>query len=311
MQQPAEMARVNTIGMRRPLERLKERIIQGLLALSLLAVILPVILILVLLLDKGLSAISWDFLTKDPIHGMTAGGIRPAILGTIYLVMLTLLLAVPTGVLAAIYLTEYARQNVVTRMIRLAIVNLAGVPSVVFGLFGLGLFVYMLNFGTSLLAGACTMAVLVLPLVITASEEALLTVPESFREASLALGASKWQTVLRVVLPSALPGILTGVILAVGRAAGETAPLLFTCVALYLPSMHYMPTLREVPAYVHDSLMGQVMALPYHLFTIATQVPGAPREIQWGTALVLLVLVLGMNLVAMVFRSHLRRGRKW
>jgi phosphate transport system permease protein len=296
---------------RTPMARIRERVIHGVLMLSLLAVVIPVVLIVYFLIMKGLPGLSWDFVTLEPKNGMTAGGIRPAILGSLYLILLTALFAVPIGVLAAVYLTEYARQNIITRSIRLAIVNLAGVPSVVYGLFGLGLFVYFLGFGTSLLAGACTLAVLVLPLIITASEEALLTVPMAFREASLALGVSKWQTIWRVVLPTAMPGILTGIILAVSRAAGETAPLLFTCVAFFLFSPHQPFSLQALPGQIHDTLFSQVMALPYHLYAIATQVPKAPESIKWGTALVLLGLVLGLNLIAIVLRSYLRRSRKW
>ncbi len=296
---------------RSPRARATERVIQGFLTLTLLSVIIPVLLIIFFLATKGAPALNWAFITQDPAMRMTAGGIRPAILGTLYLVTLTTLLAVPIGVMAAVYLTEYARQNALTRAIRLAIINLAGVPSVVYGLFGLGLFVYFMNFGTSLLAGACTMAVLVLPLIITASEEALLTVPAAFREASLALGVSKWQTIWRVVLPTAMPGILTGIILAVARAAGETAPLLFTCVAFYLFSPHEAFSWLHVPAQVHDALFNQIMALPYHLYTISTQVPKAPDTVKWGTALVLLILVLGMNLIAILLRSYLRRARRW
>lgn len=287
-----------------PLMRWKERLQTALLGLSLLAVVIPVLLVVYFLIQKGMPALSWQFLAEDPSGGMTAGGIRSPILGTLYLVLFTIVLAVPVGVLAAVYLTEYARQNILTRAIRLAIVNLAGVPSVVYGLFGLGLFVNIVfkhaESSTCLFAGACTLAVLVLPLIITASEEALRTVPASFREASLALGASKWQTIWQVVLPNALPGILTGIILSVGRAAGETAPILFTCVAFYLPLMDKWPNLFQ-----------PIMALPYHLFTIATQVPGAPEKIKWGTALVLLCLVLGMSLIAILLRAQLRRGRKW
>lgn len=293
------------------LTRITERVIHGLLMLSLLAVVVPVVLIVYFLCQKGLPGLSWSFITEDPRQVMTAGGIRPAMLGSLYLIGLTALIAVPIGVLAAVYLTEYARQNFITRAIRLAIVNLAGVPSVVYGLFGLGLFVYFLGFGTSLLAGACTLAVLVLPLIITASEEALLTVPAAFREASLALGVSKWQTTWRVVLPTALPGILTGIILAVSRAAGETAPLLFTCVAAFFLSPRLPFSWQELPTRVHDTLFSQIMALPYHLYYISTQVPKASETIKWATALVLLLLVLGMNLVAIVLRSYLRRARKW
>jgi phosphate transport system permease protein len=291
--------------------RIKERLIVGLLGLSLLAVVLPVVLIVYFLVREGLPFLSWSFITQDPMHRMTAGGIRTPILGTLYLVTLTTLIAVPIGVLAAVYLTEYARQHALTRAIRLAIVNLAGVPSIVYGLFGLGLFVYFLHFGTSLLAGAFTLAILVLPIIITASEEALRTVPGAFRDASLALGVSKWQTIRRVVLPNALPGILTGIILAIARAAGETAPLLFTCVAFYLYAPHEPLRWANLPRVLHDTLFGQIMALPYHLFTLAVNVPGAPPGLQWASALVLLLLVLGMTAVAMVLRGFLRRNRRW
>jgi len=208
-----------------------------------------------------------------------------------------MVLAVPLGVLAAVYLWEYAQGGAFVRLVRLAIANLAGVPSVVYGLFGLGLFVLLLNFTQSLAAGCCTLALLVLPMVITASEEALRTVPDGLRHASLALGGSKWQTVRRVVLPNALPGIITGVVLSVGRCAGETAPILFTCAAFYMP---------ELP----HSILDQVMALPYHVYALATQVPGAPPELKWGTALVLLGLVMAVNTTAIIWRARLRRRRR-
>jgi phosphate transport system permease protein len=246
----------------------------------------------------GIPAISWDFLTQPPIMGMREGGIFPAIVGTFYLVLGTILFALPLGVFAAIYLTEYSRQNVLTRWIRLAIFNLAGVPSVVYGLFGLGLFVIFLKFGASLLAGSLTLAIMVLPVIITASEEALLAVPQSFREASLALGATQWQTIRKVVLPNAIPGILTGAILGIGRAAGETAPILFTVAAFYLP---------RLPRSIFD----QAMALPYHLYVIATQIPNIKMEVKAGVALVLLALVLGINLAAIIIRSRFRRRKKW
>jgi phosphate transport system permease protein len=304
----ADGTRWNAAGS--PWLRWKERLITGLLTLSLLAVVLPVLAILWLLITRGVPAITWEFLTRDPqtfaLDG-TLGGIRAAIVGTVYLVLLTVLLAVPVGVMAAVYLTEYAKQNVLTRAIRLAIVNLAGVPSVVYGLFGLGLFVYFLKFGVSLLAGACTLAVLVLPLIITASEEALLTVPASFREASLALGASKWQTIWQIVLPTALPGVLTGIILAIGRAAGETAPVMFTCAAAIITLTDLKPQLRD-----------PVMLLSNQLYILATSTSarsGKQMELlmlnKWGTALVLLALVLGMNVVALLFRAKLRKARKW
>jgi phosphate transport system permease protein len=296
---------------RSPLTRFKERVISGVLMLSLLSVIIPVVLIVVFLLTKGAPGLSWQFITQEPAQRMTAGGIRPVILGSLYLVSLTALFSVPIGVLAAVYLTEYAKKSFVTRAIRLAIVNLAGVPSIVYGLFGLGLFVYFLNFGTSLLAASCTLAVLVLPLIITASEEALLTVPAAFREASLALGVSKWQTIWRVVLPTATPGILTGIILGVARAAGETAPLLFCGAAFFLSFFPESFSVARIPSMVHDTLTSQFMALPYHLYTLATQVPKASETLKWATALVLLILVLGMNMIAILLRSYLRRARRW
>ena len=279
-------------------QRAKEKIIFFLLRLSALAVVLPVALIVYFLVTHGAGAMNWEFLTQAPRDGMRAGGIMPAIVGTLYLIFGTAIFALPVGVLSAIYLTEYARPGSFTRIVRLAIVNLSGVPSVVFGLFGLAVFVTVLRFGASLIAGSLTLALMALPVVITTSEEALVAVPKSFREASLALGATKLQTIYRIVLPNAVPGIITGLILAIGRAAGETAPILFTAAAFYLP---------RLPRSVFD----QVMALPYHLFVIATQVPDAPVKIQWGTALTLLLIVLGMNAFAAVVRTRYRRTRKW
>ena len=247
---------------------------------------------------RGVEGLSWKFLTSMPAQGMRAGGIFPAIVGTLELVGLTVLFALPTGVCAAIYLTEYAADGWVTRLVRLAIVNLSGVPSVVFGLFGLGVFVIFLGFGTSLLAGALTLAIMTLPVIITASEEALRSVPQSFREVSTSLGASQWQTVRHSVLPFAVPGIMTGTILGVSRAAGETAPILFTVAAFYLP---------RLPRSVFD----QAMALPYHLYVITTQIPNIPSAQRYGTALVLLLLVLSLNLFAVVLRTHFRRKRQW
>jgi phosphate transport system permease protein len=261
-------------------------------------VIAPIVVILFVLVKNGISAINWDFLLQMPRNGMKVGGIFPAIVGTLLLVFGTTLFALPVGVCAAIYLSEYAPKNRLTRFIRLSIVNLAGVPSIVHGLFGLGLFVLFFGFGTSLLAGWLTLSILILPVIITASEEALRAVPMWLREASYALGASKWQTIRRVVLPSALPGILTGAILGVGRAAGETAPILFTVAAFYLP---HLP----------GSIFDQVMALPYHLYVIATQVPNIPREFQYGTALVLISLVFGINLIAIIIRYFYRRAKRW
>ncbi len=269
-----------------------------LLFIATVLVVLPVIFIVFIIVQKGWHAITWEFLTAIPKNGMREGGIFPAIVGTVYLVVGTLIFALPLGVLSAIYLTEYSKDNLLTRLIKLAIINLAGVPSVVYGLFGLGIFVIFLKFGSSILAGSLTLAIMVLPIIITTTKEALDSVPQSFREVSLSLGASKWQTIQYSVLPHALPGILTGVILAISRAAGETAPILFTVAAFYLP---HLP----------QSIFDQAMALPYHLYVISTQVPNVSVEIRYGTALVLLVMVLSANFVAIVIRSKFRKMKKW
>jgi len=268
------------------------------LFLSTLLIVVPVGLIVVIIIQKGLPAISWQFLSDIPRQGMRAGGIFPAILGTIYLVGGAIIFALPIGLLAAIYLSEYSRDNLLTRIIKLAIVNLAGVPSVVYGLFGLALFVVFLKFGASILSGSLTLGIMILPIIITTSREALDNVPQSFREVSLSLGASRWQTIRHIVLPNAIPGVLTGTILGLGRAAGETAPILFTVAAFYLP---------QLP----KSLFDQAMALPYHLYVISTQVPNVDEKIRYGTALVLLVLVLFMNLVAIIIRYKFRKKKKW
>ncbi len=275
-----------------------QRLAHAILALFTLTAVSPVIAIIAYLIYKGGGALSWEFLTAMPRNGMKEGGIYPAIVGTIYLVIGTIVFSVPIGTLAAVYLTEYAKQGRLTRAIRLAIANMAGVPSIVYGLFGLGLFVLLMQMGTSLLAGSLTLGLLVLPVVITAAEEALLAVPQSFRQASLALGATRWQTIRKVVLPNATAGIITGTVLAVGRAAGETAAIMFTVAAFFLPSLP-------------DSPFSQAMALPYHLYTISTQVPGMPEEMKWGTALVLLLLVLCFSLTAALIRLRFRRKRKW
>lgn len=268
------------------------------LFLATLLIVIPVGLIVVVIIQKGLPAINWQFLSDIPRQGMRAGGIFPAIVGTLYLVSGAIFFALPIGLLAAIYLSEYAGDNLLTRMIKLAIVNLAGVPSVVYGLFGLALFVVFLKFGASILAGSLTLGIMILPVIITTSREALESVPQSFREVSLSLGASKWQTIRHIVLPNAIPGILTGTILGLGRAAGETAPILFTVAAFYLP---------RLPKSVFD----QAMALPYHLYVISTQVPNVDEKIRYGTAFVLLTLVLFMNLVAIVIRTKFRKKKKW
>ncbi len=279
-------------------QRYTQRIAFVFLFLSAIIVILPVILILYIIVDKGLPAISWEFLTAMPKDGMRSGGIFPAILGTIYLVTGSLLVALPLGLLAAVYLSEYGKENLFTRVIKLAIINLAGVPSVVYGLFGLGIFVIFFKFGASILSGSLTLAIMALPVIITTSREALKTVPQSFREVSLSLGATKWQTVRFAVLPYAVPGILTGTILSVARIAGEAAPILFTVAAFYLPSLP-------------KSIFDQAMALPYHLYAISTQIPNIKLEMRYGTALVLVAMVLIMNIVAIVIRSHFRKKKKW
>jgi phosphate transport system permease protein len=270
----------------------------ALLILTALVVVVPILFVVGLIVLWGSSAISWGFLTAMPSNGMRAGGIFPTIIGTLLLMLGTALASIPVGVGGAIYLAEYARDSWLTRAIRLAIVNLAGIPSVVYGLFGLGLFVLFLHFGTSILAGALTLAIMTLPIIISTAEEALRAVPTEFRTIIASLGGTRWQGIRRVVLPQALPGIITGIILGLLRAAGETAPILFTVAAFYLPRLPHSP-------------FDPTMALPYHLYVISTQVPGMPLEIQYGTALVLLTLVLSMNLVATVIRSYFRRRRQW
>jgi len=278
--------------------RSTQRIAFALLALVTILIIVPVSLIVFIVIKEGYQAISIEFLTSMPRNGMREGGIFPALLGTIYLVTGAVAVSLPTGVLAAVYLTEYAKDTILTRIIKLAIVNLAGVPSVVYGLFGLGLFVIFLNFGASILSGALTLAIMELPVIITSSREALMGVPRSFREVSLSLGASKWQTIRHVVLPYAVPGIMTGTILSVARVAGETAPILFTVAAFYLP---------DLPRSIFD----QAMALPYHLYIISTQIPNMPKGLTYGTALVLIMLVLSMNFFAIIVRTYFRRRKKW
>jgi phosphate transport system permease protein len=258
----------------------------------------PIVLVIIIIIANGLSAINWEFLSAPPRHGMREGGIMPALLGTIILTLGTTLAAVPLGIAAAIYLAEYAKDNRLTRLVRLAIVNLAGIPSIVYGLFGLGAFVLFMNFGTSIIAGSLTLGIMTLPVIISTAEEAILAVPQRFRLVSLSLGATRWQTIRYQVLPHALPGIITGIILGLGRAAGETAPILFTVAAFYVP---------ELPKSIFD----QTMALPYHLYVISTQVPGMPLNIQYGTALVLLLIVLSLTLVATLFRTRMRRQRRW
>jgi len=272
----------------------------GFVILGLVAVIVvaPILVVIGAVAVRGIGAVDWGFLTQMPRDGMRAGGIFPAIVGTLWLTLGTALAAIPVGIGGAIYLSEYARDNLITRAIRLAIINLAGVPSVVYGLFGLGLFVLFLQFGTSIVAGSLTLAIMTLPIIISTAEEALRAVPTEFRTVSASLGGTRWQGIRHIVLPQAMPGIITGVILGLLRAAGETAPILFTVAAFYLPRLPQSP-------------LDQTMALPYHLYVISTQVPGMPQENQYGTALVLLALVLSLNIVATLIRRYYRRRRQW
>ena len=260
--------------------------------------ILPVVLILSTLIFKGAPVISFEFLFTGPTKGMTAGGIFPALLGTILLVMVALIASVPLGIAAAIYLSEYASDNWFTRAINLAIINLAGVPSIVHALFGVGAFVIFFKFGTSILAASLTLAIMTLPVVIVATRESLQSVPMAFREACWNMGATRWQTIRRVVLPNAVTGILTGVILEVSRTAGETAPIMFTGAAFFLPLL---------PQGVFD----QTMALSLHLFVVSTQVPGMPENLPFGVALVLISMVLLMNSLSIALRMYLRGKKKW
>jgi phosphate transport system permease protein len=275
-----------------------QKIAFALLTALAVIVVVPIIVVVGYIVVQGMGAMSWEFLTAFPHAGMREGGILPAIIGTVVLTFGTAIVSIPIAIGAAVYLAEYARDTWLTRSIRLAIINLAGIPSIVYGLFGLGLFVLFLGLGTSIVAGSLTLGLMTMPVVISTAEEALLTVPQRFRVASRSLGATRWQTIRQVVLPNALPGILTGVILGLERAAGETAPILFTVAAFYLPRLPSSP-------------LDQTMALPYHLYVISTQVPGMPLDVQYGTALVLLVLVLGMNVTAAIIRSRFRRRRQW
>jgi len=260
--------------------------------------ILPVLIILTTLIVKGGSIISFDFLFSNPTNGMTEGGIFPALLGTVWLVGVALVISVPVGVAAAVYLSEYAPDNWFTRAINLAIINLAGVPSIVHALFGVGAFVIFFGFGTSILAASMTLAVMTLPVVIVATRESLQAVPHAFREACWNMGATRWQTIRRVVLPNSVSGILTGVILEVSRTTGETAPIMFTGAAFFIPVLP-------------ESVFDQTMAMSLHLFVVATQVPDVPDALPYGVALVLISMVLLMNSASIALRMHLRGKKKW
>jgi phosphate transport system permease protein len=270
----------------------------NLVRLIALLTVLPVVGIVVYIIIQGAGTLSLEFLTQAPTNGMRSGGIFPAIVGTFYLTIGTAIFAVPLGVAAGIYISEYAKDSLWTRIIRIAIISLAGVPSVVYGLFGLGLFVIFLRFGTSILAASLTLSIMTLPVIISTTEEALRSVPARFRIVGRSLGATQWQTIRKLILPQALPGIVTGVILGLERAAGETAPILFTGAAFFLPRLP-------------SSILSATMALPYHIFVISTQVPGMPVQIQYGTVLVLLIYMLGMNLIATLIRNNARKNRQW
>ena len=275
-----------------------QKLFQILFMMMTLLLIMPVLIILGTLIYKGGSIISVDFLFTHPTDGMTAGGIFPALFGTVWLVAVALLVSVPIGVAAAIYLSEYAPDNWFTRIINLAIINLAGVPSIVHALFGVGAFVIFFKFGTSILAASLTLAIMTLPIIIVASRESLMAVPKAFREACWNMGATRWQTIRRVVLPNAVSGILTGVILEVSRTTGETAPIMFTGAAFFLP---FLP----------QGVFDQTMALSLHLFVVSTQVPGVPEALPYGVALVLIAMVLIMNSISIAFRMYLRGKKKW
>jgi len=268
----------------------------SLLIVATVIVVLPVLAIVIQIIVSGADAISLEFLTEAPSQAGKAGGILPAIVGTFYLMLGTIILALPLGVMAGIYLTEYARKNWFTRAINLAIVNLAGVPSIIYGLFGLGVFVLLFHFGMSLLSASLTLACQALAMTVTTSREAILAVPREYREGSLAVGATRWQTIRHLVLPQALPGIITGAVLAMSRAAGETAPILVVGAAFLLPGLPQSP-------------FDQFMALPYHLYTVAAHVPGMPKSTMWGVALVLMVVVLSFNILATVIRVRARQRR--
>ena len=276
----------------------RQQLVKILFGLMTLLLVLPVLGILTILVIRGGPALSLDFLLTEPTNGMTEGGIMPALVGTIWLVAVALLVSVPVGVAAALYLSEYAKDNWLTRSINLAIINLAGVPSIVHALFGVGAFVLFFKFGTSILAASLTLAVMTLPVVIVATRESMQSVPMAFREACWNMGATRWQTIRKVVLPNSISGILTGVILEVSRTAGETAPIMFTGAAFFLP---FLP----------ESVYDQTMALSLHLFVVTTQVPNVPEHLPYGVALVLILIVLILNAASIGFRTWLRGRKKW
>ena len=275
-----------------------QRLAGAVLLLMTVALIVPVLVIVGTLVVKGGPAISWEFLFTPPRNFMTEGGILPALVGTVWLVLVALLASVPVGVAAALYLSEYAPDNLLTRTINLAIINLAGVPSIVHALFGVGAFVVFFRIGASILAASLTLAVMTLPVVIVATRESLQAVPQAFREACWNMGATRWQTIRKVVLPNSISGILTGVILEVSRTTGETAPIMFTGAAAFV-------------AFLPESVFDQTMAMSYHLYYIATQATDVPEQTTYGVALVLIGIVLAMNAISIAFRVYLRGRKKW
>jgi phosphate transport system permease protein len=276
----------------------REKAAFWILGIATMLVVIPIILVIAYIVVNGIGRVNWAFISEAPRNGMKQGGIFPAIVGTIFLIIGTMLFSLPLGILSAIYLVEYAKDNLFTRLIKLSVVNLSGIPSIVYGLFGFTLFVVFLKFGTSILAGSLTLAIMSLPVIVTTAKEALEAVPASFREISFSLGATRWQTVRYCVLPYAIPGVMTGTVLSLSRAAGETAPILFTVAAFYLPRLPH-------------SIFDQAMALPYHLYVIATQVPNMPLSLSFATAFVLIALVFLMNLVSIVLRAHYRKKKQW
>tara|TARA_B100000686_G_scaffold316674_1_gene364735 strand:- start:2099 stop:3007 length:909 start_codon:yes stop_codon:yes gene_type:complete len=280
-----------------------EAFVKGIFLLMTLLIIFPLLLIIGFLLYKSIPILTFEFLFANPIKGMKAGGVWAPFLGTIYLVMVSLVVSAPIGVLAAVYLNEYARNNWFTRIVNLAVVNLAGVPSIVHALFGLGAFVLFARMGRSILAASLTLAIMTLPVIIASTKEALGAVPMAFREACWNVGASRWQTIWQIVLPNSVSGILTGIILQVSRAAGETAPIMFTGAVFF-------KVINEGDLFAYN-ILEQCMALSMHLFTISTQVPGVPEALPYGTAVVLLGTVLLVNALAIILRIYLRSRKKW
>jgi phosphate transport system permease protein len=284
-------------------KQLSEFFARTLFLLMTLLMVVPLLLIVGYLVYQAWPLLSLDFLLTNPKHGMRAGGIWSPLLGTVYLVVISLVIATPIGVLAAVFLNEYARDNWFTRVVNLAVVNLAGVPSIVHALFGLGAFVLFARLGKSILAASLTLAIMTLPVIIASTKEALAAVPKAFREACWNVGATRWQTIRHIVLPNSISGILTGVILQVSRAAGETAPIMFTGAVFF-------KAIKEGHLFAYG-LFDQCMALSMHLFTISTQVPGVPKALPYGTAVVLLSTVLAVNALSIIIRVRLRARRKW